>query len=144
MVEAAVEAKAAVVERDPDESGYRQVLNFGHTLGHAIESASGYALAHGEAVALGMRAATRVAIARGLAGPDLEELFVAALTRLRLPVDLDAWLTGERAAAVERALFADKKKSREQLSFVAIARLGEPSVLSLHVRELLALARRSG
>lgn len=148
LIAASVGLKAACVGRDPWEQGEagkgRVLLNFGHTLGHAIESASGYSLAHGEAVALGMRASTRVAIARGLATPDLEELFVAALTRLRLPVDLDAWLTGERAAAVERALFADKKKSREQLSFVAIARLGEPSVLSLGARELVGLCRRAG
>ncbi|MEZ4448646.1 MAG: 3-dehydroquinate synthase [Nannocystaceae bacterium] len=146
LIAASVSLKAACVGRDPweqsDAGKGRVLLNFGHTLGHAIESASGYDLAHGEAVALGMRAAARVAVARGLATPDLEDLLVSALTRLRLPTDLDVWLVGERGAAVEKALWSDKKRARDQLSYVVVGRLGEPSVLSLGARELLGLCRR--
>jgi len=64
-----VALKAAVVEADERESGVRAYLNFGHTLGHAIEAA-GYALLHGEAVAVGMRAAARLGSRVGACGPD--------------------------------------------------------------------------
>ncbi|MCB9567451.1 MAG: 3-dehydroquinate synthase [Myxococcales bacterium] len=148
LIATSVGLKAACVGRDPweqsDAGKGRVLLNFGHTLGHAIEAASNYELAHGEAVALGMLASARVARAKGIAGADLEVTLRDAFARLRLPTDLDVWLSGERGAAVERMLGQDKKRSGGQLSFVVIARLGEPSVLSLHVRELLALARRSG
>jgi 3-dehydroquinate synthase len=148
LIAASVSLKAACVNRDPfeqsDAGKGRVLLNFGHTLGHAIESASDYALAHGEAVALGMRAAARVARAKNMAGPQLEETIVAALERLRLPTDVDAWLSGERGAAVERALAHDKKRGAGQVSFVVIAAIGEPSVISLNPRELLALVRGAG
>jgi 3-dehydroquinate synthase len=63
----------------------RVLLNLGHTVGHAIEAASGYSLSHGEAVALGLRAAARISERKGVAEPGLEQLVVDALTRLRLP-----------------------------------------------------------
>jgi len=67
VVSAAARAKAGVVERDPEEAGEREVLNLGHTLGHALESASGYGrLLHGDAVAHGLRFALRLAATRGL------------------------------------------------------------------------------
>ncbi|MEZ4380502.1 MAG: 3-dehydroquinate synthase [Nannocystaceae bacterium] len=148
LIAASVSLKAACVNRDPfeqsDAGKGRVLLNFGHTLGHAIEAASDYGLAHGEAVALGMRAAARVARAKKIAGPELEGTIVAALERLRLPTDLDAWLRGERGAAVERALAHDKKRGGGQVSFVVLSAIGEPSVISLGVRELLGLARSGG
>jgi 3-dehydroquinate synthase len=66
VITAAVGLKAAVVEKDEKESGLRKVLNLGHTLGHAIETASGFALRHGEAVAVGMLLEGRMAAMTGL------------------------------------------------------------------------------
>ncbi|MGB1274748.1 MAG: 3-dehydroquinate synthase, partial [Nannocystaceae bacterium] len=115
LVATSVALKAACVGRDPWEKGEagkgRVVLNLGHTLGHAIESASDYALSHGAAVGLGMRAAARLSERRGLAAEGFEQQMVEALTKLRLPTDLDAWLCGERREAVERALMHDKKRA---------------------------------
>jgi 3-dehydroquinate synthetase len=72
---AAAAAKVAVVERDPEESGERALLNFGHTLGHAIESAAGYTgLRHGEAVAYGILFALRLARRRGCPAEDAARL----------------------------------------------------------------------
>ncbi len=71
----------------------------------------------------------------------LSRQVVDALTRLRLPTDLDVWLTGDRGAAVERALVADKKRSGGTVSFVTLVRVGEPSVLSLPTRDLFGLLR---
>ena len=146
LVATSVGLKSACVGRDPWETGEagkgRVLLNLGHTVGHAIEASSGYSVPHGEAVALGLRAAARVSELKGLAEPGLEDLVVDALTRLRLPTDLDSWLVGERGTAVERALVVDKKRSAGTVSYVALARVGEPSVLSLSVRDLLALLRQ--
>lgn len=66
VISTAVGLKAAVVEKDERESGLRKVLNLGHTLGHAIETASGFALRHGEAVAIGMLLEGRMAATTGL------------------------------------------------------------------------------
>ncbi len=146
LVATSVGLKAACVGRDPWETGEagkgRVLLNLGHTLGHAIEAASGYEVAHGEAVALGLRAAARISELKGLAEPGLEALVVDALTRLRLPTGLDEWLVGERGAAVERALLIDKKRSAGTVSYVGLAGVGEPSVLSLAMRDLIGLLRQ--
>ncbi|HEY8377824.1 MAG TPA: hypothetical protein VIK91_15115, partial [Nannocystis sp.] len=93
-------------------------------------------------VALGLRAAARVSELKGVAEPGLEELVTQALERLRLPRDLDDWLVGERGAAVERALAADKKRAGGTVSYVALARVGEPLVLPLTPREILSLLRQ--
>ena len=146
LIATSVGLKAACVGRDPWETGEagkgRVLLNLGHTFGHAIESASDYSLPHGEAVALGLRAAARISEVKGIAEPGLEALVVDALTRLRLPTDLDPWLTGERGEAVEQALIVDKKRSLGTVSYVALARVGEASVVSLSTRDLLKLLRR--
>jgi 3-dehydroquinate synthase len=85
VVTAAAAAKIAVVERDPTEKGDRRLLNFGHTLGHAVESACEYAgLRHGEAVGYGILFALRLALARGLDRRTAERIR-ALIARLGLP-----------------------------------------------------------
>ena len=70
VVERCVQLKAYVVERDEREQGLRRLLNFGHTVGHAVEKTTGYSrLLHGEAVAMGMVAAARLSEKLGLCGP---------------------------------------------------------------------------
>ena len=116
-----VAIKAAVVMEDEKETGVRAHLNFGHTFGHAIEASVGYgAILHGEAVALGMLAATTLAASAGLCGPglraELESLIAAAglPVRARLPDD-------ERLLA---AMALDKKVARARVRFVLPTRLG--------------------
>ncbi len=119
VVEAAVLAKAGVVEEDPEEAGRRQVLNFGHTLGHAIEACLGYSgLRHGEAVAWGLRFATRLALDRGLPAGDAERL-ERLLDRLELPA-LPVLELPEVVAAMGR----DKKARESGLAWVLPRRLG--------------------
>lgn len=85
VVAAAQRAKVGVVMRDPREAGERRVLNFGHTLGHALEVALGYGvLAHGEAVAYGIYFALQLAAARGL-DSDVRRRLESVLDRLELP-----------------------------------------------------------
>ena len=112
--------KIDIVAEDERDSGRRQVLNLGHTVGHAIEAATGYGrYRHGEAVALGLLAALRLSGADGLRA-DVSELFA----RGGLPTDLDPDLdTGAVMAALER----DKKADADGVPFVLLERPGEPA-----------------
>jgi 3-dehydroquinate synthase len=86
LVRSAAAIKTALVERDPYEDDLRRPLNFGHTIGHPLETVTGYGpLLHGEAVALGMVVESRIAAARGLLDHDLLERLLALLRRCGLP-----------------------------------------------------------
>jgi 3-dehydroquinate synthase len=120
VVAAAAAAKIGVVERDPTEQGDRRLLNFGHTLGHAIETACGYSgLRHGEAVGYGMLFALRLALRRGLAAEDAARIH-ALIRRLGLP-PLPALDAGELTALMAR----DKKARESGLVWVLPRALGE-------------------
>ena len=144
LVEGAVRVKAAVVgadEREEASGGQvgRLVLNYGHTLGHALERLAGYrGLRHGEAVALGMVFAARVAEGIGLAGPGLAAGHVRLLAALGLPVggvDLDP----DRVLAA----MATDKKQRRGLRLVLLRALGRPEVVTNPDRGVLVAAIRS-
>jgi len=125
VVAAAAAAKIAVVERDPTEHGDRRLLNFGHTLGHAIESAAGYTgLRHGEAVAYGILFALRLALRRGL-DPGFATRLAALLVRFGLPPlpPLDPDDLRQRMAR-------DKKALESGLAWVLPVRLGEGRVVA--------------
>ncbi|WP_449448479.1 3-dehydroquinate synthase [Thermomonas brevis] len=111
------EHKAAITERDPFERGERALLNFGHTFGHAIEAEQGYAdgLNHGEAVAVGMLLAARLAATLGLASWGDAEALRALLARFGLPVDVPAGLAPEALLARMRL---DKKAQASGLRFI--------------------------
>jgi len=145
LVSSSIALKAACVAADPLEQrkdgGGRVLLNLGHTLGHAIEHASGLSVPHGEAVGLGLRAAARVACRHGLVGPELEARVTVALARLGLPVDLDAWLEGERGAAVLAAMQHDKKRAGGTLTYIALAGVGQPRTLALTPDAIMAAVR---
>jgi 3-dehydroquinate synthase len=114
--------KAEVVAADPHERGLRAVLNYGHTVGHAIEAAAGeWDLRHGEAVAYGMIVEARLAVSLGLAGREVPERLAAVLKAFNLagPLpDVDV----ERA---RRALLHDKKIADGRLKLPLVPRLGE-------------------
>jgi len=111
--------KIAVVAEDERDSGRRSVLNLGHTVGHAIEAATGYSrYRHGEAVGLGLLAALRLSGA-----DDLRTEVEGLLASHGLPVSLDSSVSVEDVVeAIER----DKKRTSEGLGFVLIERPGEP------------------
>jgi 3-dehydroquinate synthase len=139
LVEAAVRVKAAVVAADEREAGLRAVLNYGHTLGHALERLAGYGrLRHGEAVALGMVFAARVAEATGLAAAGLADGHVRVLGALGLPtsgVELDP-------EAVLAAMATDKKHLGG-LRLVLLRAVGEPVLVQAPDPEVLVAAVRS-
>ncbi len=114
--------KVRIIEADPYEKGRRAALNFGHTLGHAIETASGYRLRHGEAVAIGMVAETRLAERLGIAEAGLAEEIATALRAWGLPVAIPPEMD---PAALEALMQYDKKKRGGVVHFSLPARLGE-------------------
>jgi shikimate kinase/3-dehydroquinate synthase len=111
--------KTEVVADDERDGGRRAVLNLGHTVGHAIESATGYGrYRHGEAVGLGLLAALRLSEAG-----ELRDEVSAILAAQGLPVALDGSVEPE---AVLEAVGHDKKRSAQGVGFVLLERPGEP------------------
>jgi len=114
LVRRAAAVKVRVIEADPYEQGLREVLNFGHTLGHALEKASHYRLRHGEAVAIGMVWETRLAERLGLAQAGLSSRLAEVLGRIGLPVQPPPGLAAEEIRAAMRV---DKKRRGGELRF---------------------------
>jgi len=121
LVRRSVEIKAEVVSADERESGRRVILNAGHTVAHALEHATAYGLAHGEAVALGLVAECALAEALGVAPAGLGGRVAGLLTRLGLPVRLTQPLEPERLLS---AMGRDKKNRRAQVRFALPSALG--------------------
>lgn len=114
LVERSVRIKAEIVAADVAERGRRQVLNFGHTVGHAVEARSGYSLLHGEAVAIGMAVEARLAEAVAVAEPGTCARLLDLLARFDLPAALPPTL---EAADVLEAMRHDKKARAGALRF---------------------------
>jgi 3-dehydroquinate synthase len=124
VVARCVELKARVVAADEREDGPRQILNYGHTVGHALENASGYAAAHGRAIALGMEAAARIAVEMGLCQPGLVARQDALLECFALPGELPATTADAVLAAVPR----DKKSRAGSVRWVLPREMGRAQV----------------
>ena len=129
--------KAGVVARDEREGGLRAILNFGHTVGHAIEKVSGYGrYLHGEAVALGQVAAARISHwILGFPETDVARLR-ALLERAGLPTS--ARTSAERVRKLHEAMRLDKKVRGGEIKFVLLKRLGEAVWGEPVPRELIA------
>jgi 3-dehydroquinate synthase len=121
VVARSVEIKAAIVERDEREAGERQVLNFGHTVAHAVEAAAGYGVLHGEAVAIGMVVEARLAEQLGLAAAGLREALARTLARYGLPTRVPEDLDPERLL---EWMTRDKKVRARELRFALPAAIG--------------------
>jgi 3-dehydroquinate synthetase len=113
--------KLAVVEEDPLEQGRRAVLNLGHTVGHALERLSNYELRHGEAVAIGLVAAARLAVELGRADGGLPARIAALLAVWGLPTRCPA----HDVEAIWAAMAHDKKRRGQSLRWVLPHDLGD-------------------
>ena len=126
LIVACVRVKAAVVAADEREAGLRRILNFGHTIGHALEAATGYAqLLHGEAVALGMLAATAIAQNAGFCGPRTAARIVQGITEYQPPAKARV-----QHGEVSAYLGSDKKNVNGKVHWVLPVRLGRVTVSS--------------
>lgn len=128
----AIAGKAGFVATDPFEAGPRKSLNLGHTLGHALERASGYRMRHGDAVSVGIAAMVRWSRRRGLLSGDRADAILDAQRRLGLPMDVDPKVL---EAALPH-LTADKKGSAAEATVVALTDLGEPALIRVSWEQL--------
>jgi 3-dehydroquinate synthase len=138
VVAGAAAAKCWVVERDPSEQNLRKVLNFGHTLGHAIEGVLGFSgLRHGEAIAYGILFTLMLQQGR----PDADPAFLARLHQLLARLELPPLPLGPAQAGELIGFMArDKKASEKGLTWVLPTRLGEHQLRSDLGREQIAAA----
>lgn len=133
-----VEIKRDVVQADECESGIRAILNYGHTLGHAIEVMSGYGkYRHGEASSIGMVTEALLAEDNSLSEPGITKKIVAVLGKMRLPVKFDTSLdTGD----IIRTIELDKKTMGGAIRLALPVKLGECRIVSNIDRKMLARA----
>lgn len=124
--------KSDIVNRDEREKGERRKLNFGHTLGHAIEKTIG--CSHGPAVSAGMVAAARLSVKKGLLCESGMQRLSGLLARFGLPVSLPA-----DPAAVYDALARDKKREADFIWFVLLSAIGDCMVSPVSLTELQAV-----
>lgn len=136
IVRASIACKARVVAEDErDLTGARAALNFGHTVGHALEAHGDYArLTHGEAVALGMIAALRIGVSRGVTKPALLDRARALLARLGLPTDLSREPLFEALPRIT----TDKKREGSKIAFVLLEDVGRTRNERLSLEEARA------
>lgn len=171
FLEPAIDAKLKIVARDPrEQNGYRQVLNFGHTVGHIFEAALGWS--HGRSVGQGLFFALDFSLERGLLPPaqyerscDLLSLKLGIADKI---IDGDGGVgadgfnfrkvhnnrdskiqsQGKKTISVrlfEKLLMSDKKRNNgKKITFVFLARVGQPQRLQVHASEIVAEARRQG
>lgn len=121
----AMAVKIRVIEADPYERGERAALNLGHTVGHALEAASGYRLRHGEAVAIGMVVEARLAERLGLAQSGLAERLANVLRGLGLPTEIPSGLSPQ---AIRNAMQYDKKKAAGVVRFALPVAIGKVQI----------------
>jgi len=133
IIATSCQIKASVVEEDEKEKHLRAILNYGHTIGHAIETLTDYKkYRHGEAVAIGMLYASRIAIDMGLAGNVVFERQLSLIKRLGLPLH-----TGLKPEEIVKTLYADKKVTAGRLRFVLPIKIGEVIISDRVTEEIL-------
>jgi len=135
ILSASCEAKAHVVSQDEKEAGLRAILNYGHTIGHAVESLTGYKVVnHGEAVAIGMVAAGQIAVALELWDQDSADRQNALIQKTGLPTRLPAGMDLE---AIVAALQSDKKVKDGRVRFVLPEAIGAVTVTDQPTAEVI-------
>ena len=132
MIFSCVDSKRRIVEEDERESGRRMLLNFGHTLGHALEKYGHFAgYSHGEAVGIGMLLACAAGERNGLTQPDTCERIQSLLEKYRLPIACDAPL-----GTLLQLAASDKKRAGDSIHFILLRKIGESFTLPLSLEQL--------
>ncbi|MCI9079651.1 MAG: 3-dehydroquinate synthase [Lachnospiraceae bacterium] len=112
--------KRAVVENDPEEKGERAILNFGHTLGHAIEKLKDFSMLHGECVSIGIAAAAYISMRRGMLMQEEYNSICQVLKELELPIKTD----GLKAEDIINISKSDKKMDAGKIKFILLNGMG--------------------
>ncbi|WP_334116324.1 3-dehydroquinate synthase [Ligilactobacillus sp.] len=132
LIQQSVAFKADVVSRDEKEGGLRRILNFGHSIGHAVELLSAGRLLHGEAVSIGLAAVNRIFEQHGLTEEGVASAVCGRLAAVGLPLT-DELLDDLRVLEV---MNHDKKVSKSSLTFVYLKKIGEPAAFTVSLDEL--------
>ena len=136
IIETCVSMKRDVVEEDEFDTGKRQLLNLGHTFGHAIEQKSHFQMTHGHAVAIGMHLIAKAAEAKGIAEKGTAAAIAKALEQNQLPKE-----TEFSPAEVAEGTLRDKKRRGGTISFVFPKKIGACEIVKIPVEQVEALAR---
>jgi 3-dehydroquinate synthase len=134
MIARCCEIKAAVVAADEREADLRRILNFGHTLGHAVEAASNFAMAHGMAVGLGMVAACRLAVGKGIFAQDQADAVCRLIAAYGLPTEMPAEFPPSQ---IKGFLKTDKKTVAGRPFFVLPTEIGKVVITDAVSEELI-------
>ncbi len=129
-IERTCRVKIAIVVQDELERNVRRKLNFGHTIGHALERI--FRLGHGEAVAIGMAAAAKLSVKRRLLEPEEESRLVRLIKKARLPTAMRI-----PSQPLRRALLQDKKRGDQRIHFVFLKKLGEAVIEQISREEVI-------
>ncbi len=130
-----VELKRDIVAEDEFDKGNRQLLNFGHTMAHAVEKCSNFEISHGNAVAIGMVIAARASHNLGLSDEDCTQAIIDANTKNNLPVEC-----GFSPSELADAALSDKKRSGDTLNFVVPKKIGKCVLEKISVEKLYRIA----
>ncbi len=139
VIRHAMAVKIKVIEEDPFEQNFRAALNFGHTLGHAVELVSKFEILHGEAVAIGMVAESKLAERLSIANAGLSDTLTETLSGLGLPVEIPKDLPN---ADLIHAMKMDKKKSEGIVRFSLPVKIGEVKV-GIEIKNLISVLKEN-
>ena len=135
IIKTCCQLKALVVEEDETEGDYRAILNFGHTLGHAVESATAYTrFLHGEAVAVGMAFAARLSSQQGLCKEATQKRICRLIQQAGLPLTVPKTLTKEDLI---RGLQTDKKVADGKVKFVCLEEIGKTRFMHMSAQDIV-------
>ncbi len=134
ILEICISIKTSIIQRDPLEKAERKILNFGHTLGHAIEKNSSL-FNHGEAVGIGILAAMGISHQKGNISKDEITKTEQMLQRFNLPITMDRSLLKKSVESIT----SDKKRNGDHLDFIILSKIGKASVKSFEINELKTL-----
>jgi len=132
LIQRSVAFKAEVVTKDEKEGGLRKLLNFGHSIGHAVELLADGRLLHGEAISIGLAEVNRIFESRGLTEEGTTQAICDRLQAVGLPLE-DELLSDLRVTDIMKH---DKKVSKAALTFVYLKKIGEPEMFSVSLDEL--------
>ena len=126
-----VKIKRDIVTQDEFDTGLRQLLNFGHTIGHGVEACSNYKITHGSAVAIGMIAITKATINLGLCKKEVLDSLKECLSKCELPL-----YTNYSADELYSVMLSDKKIDGAKINLVIPLKIGEAILHKVSTKEL--------
>ncbi len=129
-----VEIKRDIVNQDEFEAGLRQLLNFGHTIGHAVEALSDYKISHGSAVAIGMAVVTKYLVRNNKLDKGAFDKLIAVLKAYNLPTECPYG-----AEEIYKKMLNDKKRSNNSINFVFIDEIGSAQISKIKINDAFSL-----